>query len=258
MKFQTIGNPNDPLIIMLPGSFCPSSGLDYLYEKLKDNYCIVLVEYNGHYENSIFTTRQNEAKEIADSIQKQNIHTIKMIYGQSMGAEIAIELFKQLNENQIQVDCCFLDGAPCIKLPYLYKKFMYFKFNQILKIMKKKDIDQILNMKLIKKIARGNTENLRPMIEPMAVTSQFLSKESIKNETECCYTFDFPSFDKETQNRIYFFYGKEEKAYKRCYKGVKKAYPYANSILKEGYGHLMYSIKKTANYVKILIEICEK
>lgn len=64
--------------------------------------------------------------------------------------------------------------------------------------MKKKDVDHILNMKLIKKIARGNTENLRPMIEPMALISQFLTKESIKNETECCYTFDFPSFDKES------------------------------------------------------------
>lgn len=181
-----------------------------------------------------------------------------MIYGQSMGAEIAIELFKQLNENQIQVDHCFLDGAPCIKLSYLYKKIMYFKFNQMLKIMKKKDINQILNMKLLKKIARGNTENLKPMIEPMAFAAQFLTKESVKNETECCYTFDFPSFDKETQDRMYFFYGKEEKAYKTCYKGVKKTYPYANFIFKEGYGHLMYSIKKTADYVESLKDICEK
>jgi len=258
MKFQTLGNPSSPLIIMLTGSFCPSSGLNYLYEKLKDDYCLILPEYNGHYENSTFTTRQNEAKEVVDYIQKQNIHTIKMIYGQSMGAEIAIELFKQLEKTNIDVDYCFLDGAPCIKLPNFYKKIMYFKFNQILKMMKKKEVDQILNMKLIKKIARGNTENLRPMIEPMTLTSQFLSKESIKNETECCYTFDFPSFDKETQNRIYFFYGKEEKAYKRCYKGVKKAYPYANSILKEGYGHLMYSIKNTDDYIEILKEICEK
>ena len=77
-------------------------------------------------------------------------------------------------------------------------------------------------MKLIKKIARGNIENLRPMIEPMAVTAQFLSKESVKNETECCYTFDFPLFDKETQNKMYFFYGKEEKASKTCYRGCKK------------------------------------
>ena len=214
--------------------------MEYLYEKLKDDYCLILPEYNGHYENSTFTTRQNEAKEVVEYIQKQNIHTIKMIYGQSMGAEIAIELFKQLEKTNINVDYCFLDGAPCIKLPYLYKKFMHFKFNQILKMMKKKEVDQILNMKLIKKIARGNTENLRPMIEPMALIAQFLTKESVKNETECCYTFDFPSFDKETQNKMYFFYGKEEKAYKTCYSGVKKAYLQANSIFKEGYGHLMY------------------
>lgn len=258
MKFQTLGNPNSPLIIMLTGSFCPSSGLKYLYEKLKDDYCLILPEYNGHYENSTFTTRQNDAKEVVEYIQKQNIHTIKMIYGQSMGAEIAIELFKQLEKTNINVDYCFLDGAPCIKLPYLYKKFMHFKFNQILKMMKKKEVDQILNMKLIKKIARGNTENLRPMIEPMALIAQFLTKESVKNETECCYTFDFPSFDKETQNKMYFFYGKEEKAYKTCYSGVKKAYLQANSIFKEGYGHLMYSIKKTDDYIEILKDICEK
>ena len=258
MKFQTLGNPNSPLIIMLTGSFCPSSGVKYLYEKLKDDYCLILPEYNGHYENSTFTTRQNEAKEVVEYIQKQNIHTIKMIYGQSMGAEIAIELFKQLEKTNINVDYCFLDGAPCIKLPYLYKKFMHFKFNQILKMMKKKEVDQILNMKLIKKIARGNTENLRPMIEPMALIAQFLTKESVKNETECCYTFDFPSFDKETQNKMYFFYGKEEKAYKTCYSGVKKAYLQANSIFKEGYGHLMYSIKKTDDYIEILKDICEK
>lgn len=258
MKFQTLGNPNSPLIIMLTGSFCPSSGLKYLYEKLKDDYCLILPEYNGHYENSTFSSRQNEAKGIVEYIQKQNIHTIKMIYGQSMGAEIAIELFKQLEKTNINVDYCFLDGAPCIKLPYLYKKFMHFKFNQILKMMKKKEVDQILNMKLIKKIARGNTENLRPMIEPMALIAQFLTKESVKNETECCYTFDFPSFDKETQNKMYFFYGKEEKAYKTCYSGVKKAYLQANSIFKEGYGHLMYSIKKTDDYIEILKDICEK
>ena len=238
MKFQTLGNPNSPLIIMLTGSFCPSSGLKYLYEKLKDDYCLILPEYNGHYENSTFSSRQNEAKEVVEYIQKQNINTIKMIYGQSMGAEIAIELFKQLEKTNINVDYCFLDGAPCIKLPYLYKKFMHFKFNQILKMMKKTDVDQILNMKLIKKIARGNIENLRPMIEPMALIAQFLSKESVKNETECCYTFDFPLFDKEAQNKMYFFYGKEEKAYKTCYRGVKKAYPQSNSIFKEGYGHL--------------------
>ena len=48
MKFEIIGNLNNPLIMMLTGSFYPSSGLKYLYEKLKDDYCLILPEYNGH------------------------------------------------------------------------------------------------------------------------------------------------------------------------------------------------------------------
>lgn len=211
MKFEIIGNLNNPLIMMLTGSFYPSSGLKYLYEKLKDDYCLILPEYNGHYENSTFTTRQNEAKELIEYIQKQNVHTIKMIYGQSMGAEIAIELFKQLEKTNISVEYCFLDGTPCIKLPYLYKKFMYFKFNQILKMMKKKDVDQILNMKLIKKIARGNIENLRPMIEPMAVTAQFLSKESVKNEQNVVIHLIFPYLIKKLKTKCISFMEKKKK-----------------------------------------------
>ena len=30
MKIETVGVQDKPVIIMLPGSFCPSEGLDYL------------------------------------------------------------------------------------------------------------------------------------------------------------------------------------------------------------------------------------
>ena len=39
-----------------------------------------------------------------------------MIYGQSRGAKIGIELYQQLLEKQITVESCFFDGAPCTKL----------------------------------------------------------------------------------------------------------------------------------------------
>lgn len=88
MKIETVGVQDKPVIIMLPGSFCPSEGLDYLYKKLEDDYHIILQEYNGHYENSTFTTRKNEAAEVVSYLKEKNITQIKMIYGQSMGAEI--------------------------------------------------------------------------------------------------------------------------------------------------------------------------
>ena len=258
MKFQTVGEIGNPVIIMLPGSFCPSTGLKYLYERLEDTYRIILPEYNGHYENSTFTTRQNEAAEVTEYLRKNHIDHIRMIYGQSMGAEVGIELFRQLRDNSIAVDHCFLDGAPCIKLPWLLKKVMYRKFKMMLNMLREKDIDQILNSKFLKKFANGDTESARPMIETFSITAKLLTKESIKNEMECCYTFDFPAFDEATQAKMTFFFGKAEKAYKTCYAGVKKAYPAAEYNLVDGYGHLTYSMKNTDTYVELLKSVCER
>lgn len=56
---------------------------------------------------------------------------------------------------------------------------------------------------------------------------------------------------------MYFFYGKDEKAYKSCYNGVKKAYPSANYKVVAGYGHLTYSIKNTADYIDRIKSVCE-
>ena len=51
---------------------------------------------------------------------------------------------------------------------------------------------------------------------------------------------------------MYFFYAKEEKAYRTCISGVKKAYPNANYEIVEGYGHLTYSVRNRDEYVKKL------
>ena len=57
---------------------------------------------------------------------------------------------------------------------------------------------------------------------------------------------------------MFFFYGTDEKAYRRCFKKVKQAYPLANYTLIEGYGHLTYSIKNTNNYIEIIKKILNK
>lgn len=55
---------------------------------------------------------------------------------------------------------------------------------------------------------------------------------------------------------MYFFYGTEEKAYKTCIKKVIKEYPKANYILKEGHGHMTYSVENFDEYIKLLRNIC--
>lgn len=257
MKFFTYGKRENPAIVMLGGSFCPASAMAYLYDDLSRDYYIIVPEYNGHYAGTTFTTRQNEAKEAADYLRAQGLSEVRLLYGMSMGAEVGVELLNQLENSEIAVHNAFFDGAPCIRLSKAYKAFMYFKFKTMIKMCRDKSTDEVLNMGLLKKLMNGDTESVRPMVESIKQTAPFLTKESIKNEAECCYTFDFPVFTEETQKRMHFFYAKEEKAYKTCYELVHKAYPAAQYQVVSGYGHLTYSVKKKTEYLEMLRGLCK-
>lgn len=258
MKFDVIGNRNDPVVIMLTGSFCPGECLEYLYSKLDGKY-IIVPTYNGHYAGSKeFTTRALEAKEIKEYLVTNKITVVQMIYGQSMGAEIGMELCKQLLESGIQVQHQFYDGAPMIRLSSAYKAFMKFKFTTMMNWFKNKTVDDVMNMKLIKNIVGDKAESLRPMMEAVAMSAPYMTKTTIKNETECCYTFDFPKISEEVEKHTTFFYGDEEKAYKTCYKLVKNAYPNAMFKVIPGQGHVTYSCEHTDEYIELLKECMEK
>ncbi len=67
MLFNIFGNRENPVIIMLAGSFCPAESMETVYSAMKEDYYVIAPTYNGHYKDSKdFTTRQGEAKEIAD------------------------------------------------------------------------------------------------------------------------------------------------------------------------------------------------
>ena len=132
MKFHEFGEDSKPVIIMLTGSFCPAEALDYLYKPLSEDYHVIIPDYNGHYKGSCaFTTRQNEAAEILRFVKYRQIPAIALLYGQSMGCEIGIELLHQMLKAGIPVRHAMFDGAPCIRLSVPYKAFMYFKFTAI-------------------------------------------------------------------------------------------------------------------------------
>ena len=259
MRFNYYGDKNKPCIIMLAGSFCPGECMEYIYSKLCDDFYIIVPTYNGHYENSgDFTARQNEAAEVKQCLIEKNISDVKMIYGQSMGAEIGMELISQLGSAGIGFDCAFFDGGPFITLSKAYKTFMYFKFRSLINIVRKKSVDELLKWKFLNQFTNGDTASLRSMIESVAAIAPYLSDKSLKNEVECCYTFDFPTMDNNTQNKLFFFYAREEKAFTTCFRFVKKAYPNAHFKVIKGYGHLTYSVRNTDKYVGWLKRICAK
>lgn len=172
-----------------------------------------------------------------------------------MGAEVGIELWHQLTEKDV-AEKAFFDGVPCIKLSKTYKAFMNMKFKKFIHIMKNKKTEDVLQWKFLNALTNGDTESLRPLIEGCINVTPYLTDESIKVKTECCYIFDFPLFGVEEQKKMFFFYAKEEKAYKTCYKGLKQAYPNAKFKAVVGYGHITYSMKHTSEYIHMIRDMC--
>lgn len=258
MVFNTFGSPSDPVVIMLAGSFCPAESMELIYSRLKHDYFIIAPTYNGCHEGSkAFTSRQGEAEEICSYISERGISSVKMVYGQSMGCEVGIELVRQLSENEIKVEHGFWDGAPCAALPKPVRRVMLAIFRGFVNAMRGKTLDETMNIGLVKMMSNKDPEALKPMIEPILAVAPYLTDESVKNQVECCYTFDFPKLPDDVERNMHFFYGKSEKAYKLCYKGTKRAYPNADYIIKEGYGHCTYMVKNTDDYLEIILEIIE-
>lgn len=206
MIFNTFGNPENPVVIVLAGSFCPAGSLEIIYNDLKSDYYIVAPTYNGCYENSkAFTSRQGEAAEICTYIKNNGIPTVKMVYGQSMGSEVGLELIHQLINNEITVEHGFFDGAPCVFLPKPMRKIMFIVFRKFINALRGKNLDEAMNIGLIKMMSNKDPEALKPMIEPVFSIITYLTDETLKNQVECCYTFDFPKFQKSIENNFHFF-----------------------------------------------------
>ena len=114
----------------------------------------------------------------------------------------------------------------------------------------------IKQLKFLKQFAGNKIEALRPMIESLLYITPYLTNDSIKNEVECCYTFDFPKMDESMQKNIFFFYGEDEKAYKTCFKYIKKAYPHSNYRVESGHGHITFACENNEEYIDLLKSIC--
>ena len=52
MRIHTFGAESAPVVIMLPGSFCNADTMDDIISRLKAEFRILAVDYNGQYPGS--------------------------------------------------------------------------------------------------------------------------------------------------------------------------------------------------------------
>ncbi len=220
MIFERVGEKNKPVIIMINGSFCTGKGLLPLAQKLSNRYQVILPTYDGHHENGgIFTTRQDQANKIIEYLKKENIKKIKLIQGISMGAEVALTLGSIISKTtDIEVDRYLFDGGPFFKFPKWFRKIMQMKFKGMVHNAQygteEEIIERFKNNKMVKWMLKGDIKPYEKLIIDMSKAAPYMTDESICNESDACYTFDFPEIPEKEQKKYYFTWSNNEPAFK--------------------------------------------
>ncbi|MFD3156882.1 alpha/beta fold hydrolase [Haloimpatiens sp. FM7330] len=239
MKFKTLGNQQKPVALFIHAMFITSDMYNQITELLKDDYYIVLPSLDGHdiEEHSTFYSAEDEADKIITYLKENNINNIKILLGVSLGGIIAFEVFRR---NQVKINKVFLDGSPFIQLSQIRIKIMEIIFKKIAhKSAKDPNKLNILDKKC------------PSMAKLMKETCGSMSDETIKNLAHTCYTYQLPKEIKlQLHEKLTFLYGTKEKA-RVCIPTVKK-YKNCNLIIKEGYSHCEFLMKKPVEYVKML------
>ena len=250
MRIHTCGDERAPVIIMLPGSFCNADTMTNIIAELEAAFRILTVDYNGQYAGSEkpFTSRQGEAEEIIRYLREQAISTVALVYGQSMGGEMGMELIAQCMKNGIAVHAAFFDGGPFLHFPKFVSRLLGNKFKTIVGNLRGKTLEEALREPTIVKFSGGKPERYSNLLGPICQNAAFMSDETLEREADACVMFDYPAMDEAFQKRLYFFYSKEESAWRFCHRKLKKAYPHAQYKLVSGYGHVGYPGEHLTEY----------
>ena len=261
MLFETIGNKDNPVVLMLNGSFSTGKVLSGVADKIADSYYVILPTYDGHHENGgIFTTREDQAKKIIDYLTDNSIDHITLLQGVSMGAEIALTLFPMLRENKIEVEHCLFDGGPFYHFPWLMRMFMRAKFRRLVHQAQTGTLDEITerfsNNKMVKWMIHGDISPYKWFIEALADSAPYMSDESVNNESDACYTFCFPALSEEAQRKAVFIWSTNEPAF-TSFKNVRKCYSHSRFASPGDLGHCGFMARKPDEYAALMRSYAE-
>ena len=238
MIVRTVGDKGKPAILMIPGMFCTYEMPGIIAEYLKDDYYIILPTLDGHHkEEPVYHSKQEDAAKIISWLHENGIEHLALLQGTSMGAEVALEVADKID---IPVESYLFDGGPFFHFPRFFRAFMAVKFMSFMKKTKGKEKDQaiqaLMDDPFVRKLGGDSLEAYRGLMNGFCEVSQWIEKDSVRRISDTCYKCDLPDLDEEKIRRFTFLYSEKEPA-RQAEKRLRKKYPSAKYVIKQGYGH---------------------
>lgn len=247
MYIHKHGNNTAPTVIILhPMGITGTKMYEVVGQKLGD-YCVIAPDMGNHAsEKRDFRSARAEAAALHDYLVKSGRMKIKLLYGASLGAAVAL---KMLDYTDLEIENLYLDGAPVARLGLVMRNIfapvLVWHKNMIVKNREKGISD------FVKRYGRDIAEH-------MADTFLQFNKTGIRNIGNACVVGNPPLLTEDMQKRIWFDWGEKELYTKTSKPLVEKLYPNAHIIVREGYEHCEYMMKENDDYIRNIQRIIQK
>ena len=256
MTFETLGNKNNPAILLIHGMMSSARDCMTFGRYMSDEYYVIMPTLDGHgHDGTDLLEVDREAEKIIAYLKENGIQSLSLIQGSSMGGEVALEVRRKAAANNIPAKLCFFDGGPFFDFSHAVRKIMYKRFSKLVKLFDTDDpksaCDNMMNSGLMKFIIKGKTADFEPMIRAITTERRSFSDTTVHGMTEICYHCKLPHFTEGEQRRMIFFHSNEEPA-KKSRGRIMKAYPLAIFRGINGYGHCGLQIQKPKAYAGLL------
>lgn len=258
MKFDVLGDRKNPAILLIHGMFCNGDSVKHFAKHLEDEYYIIIPTMSGHYEGSgNYLSKENEAEAILQYLHDDEIESLALLQGTSMGAEVALE-FARISD--IPIAHYFYDGGPFFDFPTWFKQIMQKKFQGFVKICKGKSgeeaFEDLTRNGFVKWLLGKNKESYKIMLADFADVCRNVSDATIRNVVETCYACKLPDFEEKIQRRFVFFFSEKEPAH-MSRKRLMKKYKSADFRTIPNMGHCGFQIGKPQEYAEYLKGVIE-
>lgn len=260
MKVDVLGSREHPAVIMIPGMFCTSEMPKVIGRYLEQDYYVILPTLDGHHESCPkYHSKEQDAREIIDWLKQQQIQEIALLQGTSMGAEVALEVARQLD---IPVRHYLYDGGPFFHFPRFFRAIMARKFQMIVNLAASKETTEeaeeaILRNPLVRKLGGSNLDDYRGLLSSFAEIGRWISKDSIRRIADTCYRCILPELSEEMLARTTFLFSEKEPA-RKSEKRLKRKYPNARFYVAKGFGHCGFQISDPTGYVRYIRQLIEQ
>ncbi len=259
MKMHEFIDGTKPVMVLIHGVLCPwQLNLPYV-KAFQESYNVYVPALSAHTEEeaSHFATLKNEVEELIQYFLQQNISTIDVLCGLSLGGKIAHEIWM---DGRLKINHLVMDGAPLVSCPKFLQNIMVKNYIDIIHKSKVRD----------KKVLESFKKNFLPekYLDSYLKIADHMTDDSMKNIVLAAFSggeirskvngsnANCNNLTKREDTRILFLHGTKgnEILSKKAAKRTKEHHPQTEIICFKGDMHCQKAIYEP----DVWIEVVEK